>query len=975
MIENPNNNPAPDKPTFVPPRSPQAAYDRLKFWKRMLRPKEDQSLETTLKPILSIYERSFGPAQTHTWDDNAHRARTIILLLRAIKRETFEEAHARRAQEPLAQSFLTQVEQDLRQAAPLLDIPEKAGLFRCGFPLGTGPDSLTDLYIHDELARRGENGVIDLFSQCLTYQAPVSPWTEELLRAATHALRDPSPETLQKYVLGLSLTFTPSSPFVSRVHELLEGMAGSVPLTTLITAYGRLRPNKDVAVELKRALLSEILEAIDTTTGKRLTNELLALKNPALLPNVTTKAVPLVETIAQSGEHADSFSAPDTTALKRLIEKWLRQAPTPDQATSPTYRPKRLKHFGSMPPVQPTLSQGENGLEEMQSPRALIKELTSLSREKLSAYLSELVDKGLRDPSSELSQEFSHHLNGAPITKLLVMRHCIASCDNIPDLHKEKIERRIQEELSLEVPRLNSEKLTYVYHLCLQSDAPQHEVTLVRNALRASLRLPPLKEETIHQDLSQPGRRVWQWIFSDLPEDRDLLQDLVRARVSTLMAHVARTVSLEVKQGPILDALIDYADEVGALKSYKPSPALAEVPLWKLICFTAHLRQELGEKHGIVSSMVEVLRTRLLTKDLERHETFPTNWRQLFNVKRIEEICAEIQLPITNLSRALSLQELTCLLNNTYFIGRRGPTQIALLRDYARVAFIEAFTTGEPHQFESLPQEAVRRSILSLAAARYRSLNLLNPLADECVRRADSLSAREFADIAIAFAEVRAGTPEFWSTFASHLEQNWASYSDNFLLPSVWGLCVAAPELVPARFNSSILHAHPLIFSINKVVQSLIALGRYTPQKTDRAYQYLLQSHSPFEEHRHERDFVRDLPGRIGVPARSMYPHVVVGGFETDVVVDLGSRRLIIELDGKSHFLEGPNGGILQGKDEFQDLVFRQLGYEVFHFTLSWKSRNHRYDKLTKVMENLRRETLNPEAPRREYCEELTPRN
>jgi hypothetical protein len=105
-----------------------------------------------------------------------------------------------------------------------------------------------------------------------------------------------------------------------------------------------------------------------------------------------------------------------------------------------------------------------------------------------------------------------------------------------------------------------------------------------------------------------------------------------------------------------------------------------------------------------------------------------------------------------------------------------------------------------------------------------------------------------------------------------------------------------------------------------------------------------------------------------------------VGGFETDFVVDFGHRRLIIELDGAAHFLTGPDGGMLQGRDEFQDIVFRRLGYEVihvpFHSREQWqKNGGLDYPMLQSLVAILKREALDPKTVPLVYLEPLKPNN
>jgi very-short-patch-repair endonuclease len=127
---------------------------------------------------------------------------------------------------------------------------------------------------------------------------------------------------------------------------------------------------------------------------------------------------------------------------------------------------------------------------------------------------------------------------------------------------------------------------------------------------------------------------------------------------------------------------------------------------------------------------------------------------------------------------------------------------------------------------------------------------------------------------------------------------------------------------------------------------------------------------------KHEVDFMRELPSIIGVPAESVFSQVVIGGFETDYVVDFGHRRLIIELDGAGHYLSGPDGGILQGRDAFQDIVFRRLGYEVIHIPFDsrdkWYRNRGAIPQLKDLAESLKQEALDPGTERRLYLEPLT---
>ena len=67
----------------------------------------------------------------------------------------------------------------------------------------------------------------------------------------------------------------------------------------------------------------------------------------------------------------------------------------------------------------------------------------------------------------------------------------------------------------------------------------------------------------------------------------------------------------------------------------------------------------------------------------------------------------------------------------------------------------------------------------------------------------------------------------------------------------------------------------------------------------------------------------------------------------------------------------GPDGGILQGRDAFQDMVFRRLGYEVVHVPFRWSKGAPMIPELQAIVESLKREALDPSTARRVYLEPL----
>ena len=146
--------------------------------------------------------------------------------------------------------------------------------------------------------------------------------------------------------------------------------------------------------------------------------------------------------------------------------------------------------------------------------------------------------------SSETSMEFSRVVGTLPIQKLLAIRAVIHSSENIPESHTRAVYQLIQENLPTTLSKANAVTLAEVYELCVQLAAPQDEVHLVRDALRARLQLPRDNGELNKVEMSPAGRIVWRWIFSDLPPDGALISDIVRVHFSKMMTHMARSVSV-----------------------------------------------------------------------------------------------------------------------------------------------------------------------------------------------------------------------------------------------------------------------------------------------------------------------------------------------------------------------------------------------------------------------------------------------
>lgn len=979
MLPNPDERPSP--PQNTPPVAPTDEGTWSTLSKQPLPSEAAISLNAKLQPILELLDLSFGAQHKEAGTSDVDRAKALLAFIIGISNSTLGDPHANREREPLAQALFERCDAELRGAIPLLNAKEKISLLRSGYPVGSGSDSLAELCATSERALNGARGAMALFSDSRNKKDSYTPWSADLLRVANIILRNASSTVMSSYMKGLRLMFQPSGAWASQAHEVFNEREVKLPLTVLTDIYARIRESNAFAVELKYAVLSTIIDSIDRSTEGFFREDLVALKAGKGLPLITPKDIEPVRIIVQRHAKASEIPRKEVEKFIATIKRWTSDTTRFDKIVaiqahdSGEMSKDQAGDPGNTPTAQGAL---ENATQSV--PHALAGAFATLENEPLRDYFADALTKGLREPSSELSMEFPRAIESIPLEKLLVLRSVLESADQIPETLTQTLEGQIQNEFISTLPSLDAVGLADMYHICVRMRARHNEVTEVINALRTRLRLPPSDTNVTHGELSPAALLVWRWIFSDLPPDGALLADMTRVHFNKMAGHIARNVSSNTPRGSAFDATLRYGEELGLLKSYQPDRAILDAPLAKLIIFTALARQHLGDRYGIVDTLLESICSRLTTGDVQSRELFSQYWKGSINAKAIEEVSEDITKRLTRISATLSFEDLACLTTNMRYLERRGPIPFGRLYEHLRPLFVDHVSRVRPNQLEEQSPQTLRRSVKALAATRYRSLELLDTLSNAFVTHADSFSPDEFAEIGSNLAALKGGTPAFWSTFASRVEKDWLSFSEEKRMVAIVSLVLNAPERVPQSFDSYAMIAHSGSRFYEKVVQALIALGRYIPRAHDSAYRRLTTMQTPHGLYPHEIDFMRDLPAQIGVSADSIFSQVIVGGFETDFVVDFGHRRLIIELDGVAHFLAGPDGGMLQGRDEFQDIVFRRLGYEVIHVPFNSRDRwdqkgGFEYPTLQSVVAIMKREALHPETVPRVYLEQLKPYN
>lgn len=920
-------------------------------------------LDSTPQRLNTLFDQYFGLQSTVAWANQEQRGAVLMDFLESIKRETFTSAQANRDSGSPASIFFGRVDNELRELIPLFDTSQKIRLFRSCYPLGSGVDSLTELCVTNELCRHGASGVINLFAQLHQEGITENDWTKDLVRAANRVLPVLSPKLFDRYLKVLKLVFSPTSPWAPRAKEIFSGMSSSVPLDAIIEVYGRVRPMPQVAVELKQAVLAEVLDALAHSTGELFAPELLALRSADGLPPITNAIVAPSQRIADSRCASHRIAPTDLARVKRLLTMWAFKTTPIKSHVHPPFPPKDVPQ------------EGANANASREDIAGKLKELRG---DRLRAYLSALFEREMANPGSELLHQIPLRLEGVGVENLLIIQSSLTSFDISASEPLRSIPGIIHEHLSTIARSSTAEELVDLYLLCVKMDAPHEELWIIKKALRTRLHLPLPKDPSETLPLTDCGQRVWRWIFSDMPPDGALLNDLFRVHLDRIFAHTALTLWTESGPGSILDAVLDYSRELKLLESYKPGPRLQGVGIWRLVHFTAEVQQQIGNKYRLIPKLLNSIRKLLLTKEGVSDDAFPRKWSEGSPGAQIKSICGAIRESITQNHQSPSFEEMTLLVSNSLLLARRGPPDFARIFSYARTHFIEAMMQMSPIQIRELHTDALVRIVQGLASSRFRKLDILDILAEECVKRSEVLSLQQCAAVAEAFALLRVGHQSFWSKFASLVEENWEAFCTEKLLSSLWSLALEAPDKMPACFDASILHPRVPSPFPQRITQTLITLGRYTPTTSDRAFQQLLAVDIPHKMSLQESKFMQALPSALGVAPEAIVPQVVVGGFETDFLVDFGHRRLIIELDGGRHFLSGPNGGMLLGGDAFQDRVFRMLGYEVFHFPVTALADSNTsrpiFAELAALVETLKGTARDPNAFPKVYLEDLRSR-
>lgn len=300
--------------------------------------------------------------------------------------------------------------------------------------------------------------------------------------------------------------------------------------------------------------------------------------------------------------------------------------------------------------------------------------------------------------------------------------------------------------------------------------------------------------------------------------------------------------------------------------------------------------------------------------------------------------------------------------------------------DSEMIAHVSTLATIFKHQLVNYsPYQAVA-GVTSLANIGYRDLSLFHSLHDHIKGRGVEMSVPTLVDLAWSCGKLAIRDGALFDTikkmalskqraaYMHHPENPRSAMSSKDRALIAWGGAVGCPEDKRQNFVKQFVHPQDLEDSSvplnhwHLMYQSLVISGLLDGSESFDQLQ-LLQERS---DERYEERIVNKFEGAvlnatlnvIGQPKDlSYHVHERIAGVEADLVIRAPEGMVVIESDGEAfHRLIGPDGGMLQGKDQGQDIFFSRLGVKaVIHIG------SHEWDSTWG--EDILREKIKAHAP------------
>jgi hypothetical protein len=239
----------------------------------------------------------------------------------------------------------------------------------------------------------------------------------------------------------------------------------------------------------------------------------------------------------------------------------------------------------------------------------------------------------------------------------------------------------------------------------------------------------------------------------------------------------------------------------------------------------------------------------------------------------------------------------------------------------------------------------------SLANIGYRDLSLFNSLHNHIKGRGLEISVPTLADLAWSCGKLAIQDGALLDTIKKmalskqrlarmHDRENprsVISFKERALI--TWGAAVACSEDKRQDFVKQFVHPQDLEGSSvplnywHMMYQSLVIAGILDGSEQFDQLQQLEERRDGNEErliNKFEMAVLHAALNLVGEDRCTYHIHERIAGVEADLLIRAPEGMVVIESDGEAfHRLIGPDGGVLQGKDQGQDIFFRKLGVKA----------------------------------------------
>ena len=260
-------------------------------------------------------------------------------------------------------------------------------------------------------------------------------------------------------------------------------------------------------------------------------------------------------------------------------------------------------------------------------------------------------------------------------------------------------------------------------------------------------------------------------------------------------------------------------------------------------------------------------------------------------------------------------------------------------RKDARV--FEAIADGITRNVNALTPVLITRIMRAFSLSGYRDERLFNQLAAKVAFLMPVFSTNQLAEVAMGFGRLAIPNTEIMKRLANEImsDARRKGLSSKAVVKLAWA--IAACDEDPGAVRDYMVQHAERFKSLspaysNQSIQALLAIDAACDHAgllaSLRSASVIAKGRSGGFEHAVVDLLVKECGVRIENIKRSR----LIAGIESDLLVRVGGRNVIIECDGDAyHRTWGPDGGTVPGKDLVQDRARQRLGYTIVHVLAS----------------------------------------